>query len=154
MWIAKKDDWDNSHTDLTKYFIERIKQRVDYEETISKRHRTTNGFTLIAEIIEVATLTQKRIKSIHRLISLIDESNSELINSSIKNDYILKTYHSDIIDYYSNVKSSRLKDNGKELLELLNRSKIHILRLKSDYFYDIIYEFGYSGDTDPSFRGY
>jgi hypothetical protein len=87
MWIAKKDEWDESHTDLTKYFIEKLKQRVDYEETISNRHRTTNGYTLINEITEVAFLTQKRIKSVHRLISLITESASSIIRSSITNDY-------------------------------------------------------------------
>lgn len=61
MWIARIVDWHTSHTDLTKYFIEKIKQRVDFEETISNRHRTTNGYTLITEIIEVAVLTQKEL---------------------------------------------------------------------------------------------
>ncbi len=140
MWIAKKDEWDESHTDLTKYFIERLKQRVDYEETISNRHRTTNGFTLINEITEVAFLTQKRIKSVHRLISLITESASSIISSSITNDYILKTYHTDIIDYYSNINPNKLKENGKELSELLNKSKINILRLQGDYYSNIMFE--------------
>lgn len=140
MWIAKKDDWHQSHTDLTKYFIERIKQRVDYEETISNRHRTTNGFTLINEIAEVALLTQKRIKSIHRLISLVTESTSKIINSSIVNDYILQKYHTDIIEYYSTIIPSKLKENGKELSELLNKSKINLLRLNTDYYLNIIYE--------------
>lgn len=140
MWIAKKDEWDESHTDLTKYFIEKLKQRVDYEETISNRHRTTNGFTLINEITEVTFLTQKRIKSVHRLISLITESASSIISSSITNDYILKTYHTDIIDYYSNINPNKLKENGKELSELLNKSKINKLRLQGDYFSNIMYE--------------
>ena len=34
MWIAQKNIWDDSHTDLSKYFIERIKQKVDFEEII------------------------------------------------------------------------------------------------------------------------
>ena len=140
MWIAKKDDWHESHTDLSKYFIEKIKQRVDYEETISNRHRTTNGFTLINEISEVALLTQKRIKSVHRLISLLTESASSIISSSITNDYILKKYHTDIIDYYANINPNKLKENGKELSELLNKSKINILRLQDDYYSKIVYE--------------
>lgn len=140
MWIAKKEDWDESHTDLTKYFIEKIKQRVDYEETISNRHRTTNGFTLINEISEVALLTQKRIKSVNRLISLINESASSVISSSITNDYILKKHHADIINYYSNINPNKLKENGKELSELLNKSKINVLRLRDIYYTNIISE--------------
>jgi hypothetical protein len=140
MWIAKKGNWHESHTDLSKYFIERLKQRVDYEETISNRHRTTNGFTLINEISEVALLTQKRIKSVHRLISLITESASKVINSSIVNDYILQKYHTDIIDFYSKINPNKLKDNGKELSELLNKSRINVLRLQGDYYSNLIYE--------------
>lgn len=140
MWIAKKDEWDSSHTDLTKYFIERLKQKVDYEETISNRHRTTNGFTLIAEVVEVAQLTQKRIKSIHRLISLINELNSKVLSSSLKNDFIIQNYHSDIIDYYQQINPAKLKDNGNLLSELISKSQIHLLRLESDYYNNIIFE--------------
>jgi len=88
MWIGQANTWNGSHSDLSKYFIERLKQRVDYEESISNRHRTTNGYTLIAEIVEVATLALKRIKSINRLISLVNESKSIALRSSILNDYI------------------------------------------------------------------
>jgi hypothetical protein len=137
MWIAQANNWDKSHTDLSKYFIERLKQRVDYEEIISNRHRTTNGYTLIAEIVEVATLAQKRIKSVNRLISLINEAKSTTLRSSIINDYILQTYHSDIIEYYQTLNAHKLKEGGKELLELLNKSKINVLRLKQEYYANI-----------------
>lgn len=140
MWISYKDDWDPSHTNLSKYFIERIKQSVDYEEIISNRHRTTNGFTLIAEIVEVAKLAQKRIKSVHRLMSLVNESNSSFISSSIKNDYILTKYHSDIVEYYAGINTGRLKDNGSGLLSLINKSKIHFERLYSNYYENILWE--------------
>lgn len=140
MWIAKKIDWDQSHTDLSKYFIEKIKQKVDYEETISNRHRTTNGYTLISEIATVATLAQKRIKSVNRLISLVNEAKSEQINSSISNDYILQIYHPDIITYYKNFNTNKLKENGKELSELLNKSKINAIRLSEDYYLNIKFE--------------
>lgn len=141
MWIAQAINWDESHTDLSKYFIEKLKQRVDHEEIISNRHRTTNGFTLIAEIAEVATLAQKRIKSVNRLISLVNEAKSLLIPSSIANDYILQTYHADIIDYYLNFNTNKLKEGGKELSELLNKSKINLLRLKQEYYTNIKFEF-------------
>lgn len=140
MWIAQAANWDKSHTDLSKYFIEKIKQRVDYEEIISNRHRTTNGYTLIAEIIEVATLAQKRIKSINRLISLVNEAKSSIIPSSIANDYILQTFHSDIIDYYLGFHPNKLKDGGRELSELLNKSKINLHRLKQEYYGNIKFE--------------
>ncbi|MBS2214033.1 hypothetical protein KEM09_21675 [Carboxylicivirga mesophila] len=140
MWIAKKDEWNTSHTDLSKYFIERIKQRVDYEEIISNRHRTTNGYTLIHEITEVATLTQKRIKSVHRLISLLNESINETLSSSIVNDFILQTYHSDIIDYYKSITPNKLKDNGGELSVLINKTKIFELRIRHEYYSNILLE--------------
>lgn len=140
MWIAQAINWDESHTDLSKYFIEKIKQKVDYEETISNRHRTTNGFTLISEIATVATLAQKRIKSVNRLISLVNEAKSESINSSISNDYILQQFHPDIITYYKNFNSNKLKENGKELSELLNKSKINAHRLSEEYYSNIKFE--------------
>jgi hypothetical protein len=51
---CSESNWNYTHTDLSKYFIEKIKQRVDHQEIISKKHRTTNGFTLIYEIREVS----------------------------------------------------------------------------------------------------
>lgn len=140
MWIAQSNNWHTSHTDLSKYFIERLKQRVDFEESISNRHRTTNGYTLIAEIVEVATLAQKRIKSVNRLISLVNEAKMSILRSSIVNDYILQTHHSDIISYYQSFNSHKLKEGGKELSELLNKSKINLLRLKQEYYNNIKFE--------------
>ena len=142
MFIALPNSWNSSHTDLTKYFIERLKQRVDFEEVISNRHKTTNGFTLIAEIVQVASLAQKRIKSINRLISLVQEAKSEVIDSSICNDYILQTYHPDIIDYYKKFSHNKLKESGKELSELLNKSKINFIRLQQQYYENILFEMG------------
>jgi hypothetical protein len=140
MWVAENIKWHKSHTELSKYFIEKLKQKVDYNEIISNQHRTSNAYTLIFEIIEVATLTQKRIKSIHRLLSLIEEAKSEFLQSSIVCDYILQEYHNDIIEYYSKIPSNKLKDNGKELSELLNKSKINSIRLKNVYYENIITE--------------
>lgn len=140
MWTAKATQWHESHTELSKYFIEKVKQRVDYEEIISNRHRTTNGYTLINEIVEVATLAQKRIKSVNRLISLVEESKSKNLPSNIINDHILKEYHTDIIDYYASFNSNKLKDDGKYLMELLNKSKINAIRLKEEYYANIKYE--------------
>jgi len=140
MWIAQKKDWDKSHTDLSKYFIERIKQKVDFEEIISNRHRTSNGYTLIEEICEVSQLTLKRIKSIHRLISLLNESKSENIKASIINDYILNKYHNDIVIYYKNINQNKVKESTKDLTDLYNKSRINSKRLENEYLDNIISE--------------
>lgn len=137
MWVSQSNLWNSAHTDLSKYFIEKLKQRVDHEETISNRHRTSNGFTLIGEIIDVASLAQKRIKSINRLVSLLSEATSKLLPSNICNDYILKKYHSDIIEYYMKLQPNRLKDSGREISDVLIQSKINFTRLKQQYYLDI-----------------
>jgi len=141
MWVADKTKWHRSHTDLSKYFLEKLKQKVDYNEIISNQHRTSNGYTLIFEIIEVATLAQKRVKSINRLVSLIEEAKSPNISSSIASDYILNLFHQDIVNYYSNINLSRLKEGGKELNELIIKSKINGIRLKENYYHNIFSEF-------------
>ncbi len=140
MWVAEQKKFHSEHTDLTKYFIEKLKQQVDYDEIISNRHRTTNGYTLVSEIVEVSKLTLKRIKSIHRLISLINESKSKEIKSSITNDFILKKYHSDIIEYYKNIDGKKLKDNQQYLTDILHQSIINSKRLESKYLNNIMVE--------------
>lgn len=141
MWVTQNSSWNQSHTDLSKYFIEKIKQRVDHQEIISKKHRTTNGFTLIFEIKEVSKLSIKRIKSINRLLSLLKEAKSELINSSIVNDYILKKYFPDIIEFYKKINIEKVKDDNVKLFNLYNNSIIHCNRIKNEYFEKILEEF-------------
>ncbi len=143
MWIANKNDWNNSHTALSKYFIEKIKQQVDFQETISNQHKSTNGFTLIKEIIDVSQLAIKREKSINRLISLVNEAKSNLLSSSITNDYILNKYYTDIVDYYLNVNTNRLKENQKNVVDLLNKSTINYKRLEENYYKDLLNELDY-----------
>lgn len=138
MWVSKNEEWNSSHNDLSKYFIEKLKQRVDYSEVISNKHRTTNGFTLIAEIIEVATHTLKRTKSINRLISLLKEATSDSLSSNIINDNILKQYHKDIVKYYKDIDPNRFKNNEKDVNNILVKSQIHYERLKKDYYKNII----------------
>lgn len=140
MWIANKNDWDESHTPLSKYFIEKIKQQVDFQETISNQHKSTNGFTLIKEIIDVSQLAIKREKSINRLVSLINEAKSEILYSSIPNDYILSNYYPDIVDYYININTNKLKENQKNVVDLLNKSLINYIRLENSYFKDLMTE--------------
>src|SRR5215212_6678002 len=134
MWIPNSIDWHKSHTPLSKYFIERLKQRVDYSETISNKHRTTNGFTLISEIVEVCSVTITREKSIHRLISLLKESTSDNISYSIVNDFILKKHHRDIIGYYKGLDIGRVKSDVKFISELKLKSEKFKVRLNLYYY--------------------
>jgi hypothetical protein len=140
MWISKNKDWDINHTDLTKYFFEKVKQLVDYEEIISNRHRTTNGFTLISEILNVAEQTYRRKKSLNRLISVISESVDKSLSSNIINDYILNSYHNDIIQYYQSLNSKKTSIEENLINDIIIKSKIIILRLEKDYFSNIIAE--------------
>lgn len=153
MFVISSSRWHNSHTDLSKYFLERISQKVDSEEIISNRHRTSNGYTLIREIIDVAMLARKRIKSVKRLMSLVNEAKSELLSSSIVNDYILKKYFPDIVDYYSKINVNKLSDNSKDLSELLTKSKINAIRLEKEYVLNIILELNLiNWETDSFYR--
>ena len=65
MLVAKNDKWDKSHTAISKYLIERLIQLTDYNESISCRHKTTNGYVLICEIIDVCKQTLSRQKSVN-----------------------------------------------------------------------------------------
>lgn len=141
MWVSKNKDWDSKHTDLTKYFFEKIKQQVDFDEIVSNRHRTTNGFTLISEILNVAEQTLKRKKSQSRLLSVIAESVDKKLGSNIINDYILKKYHKDIIQYYESIFLKIKKIDENSLNDIIIKSKINLIRLEKDYFSNIIIEF-------------
>lgn len=134
------NEWDSSHTPLSKYFIEKLKQQVDFEETISNQHKSTSGYTLIKEIIEVSKLAIKREKSINRLISLVNEAKSKTLKFSILNDYILIKYYPDIVSYYTDLNEKKLKDNSKNVNDLITKSQINFKRIEERYFNDIIDE--------------
>jgi len=93
MLISKIDKWHSTHTSISKYFIERLFQLTDYNEIISNRHRTTNGYVLISEIIEAVRLTLNKQKTIHRLESILEEATCSKLGSSIVNDCILLNFH-------------------------------------------------------------
>lgn len=134
MWIPNINDWNKSHTELSKYFIERIKQKVDPTELISNKHRTSNGYTLIAEIINVAENSLKRERTVSRLISLIEEATTKQLSFTIPNDYILKKHYTDIIDYYNGINRSTIKENEGFIRTLIIKSKIYLSRLDEGYY--------------------
>jgi hypothetical protein len=133
MWIPNPKDWHKSHTDLSKYFIEKLKQKVDTTEIISNKHRTSCGLTLIAEIINVAENSLKREKSISRLISLLKEATDKDLSFSLINDFILKTYFSDIIEYYIYLGKTNFQEAEKNTRSFILKNKIYFKRLNDDY---------------------
>ncbi|WP_155722373.1 hypothetical protein [Leptospira weilii] len=138
----KKSNYHKSHTVLSKYILEKMVQQVDFNESISYRHRTTNGFILIQEIQSLSNLSLKRIRTTHRLSEAIVESQSAKLSSSIVNDYIINKYCSDIVDYYKSLNYKEIaKENYSKIIELSNKSKIHYIRLLSEYFSYIKLEF-------------
>lgn len=137
MWVSKNSDWSNVHTDLTKYFFEKVKQQVDYSEIISNKHRTTNGFSLIKEIVDACVLTLQRRKSFRRLETLMSEANDPDLKSNISKDYILNKFHNDIPFYY---KTLKIRDDERLIKDVLYKSKIFFYRLEKQYLDNLIFE--------------
>ncbi|GAA5024497.1 hypothetical protein GCM10011506_08170 [Marivirga lumbricoides] len=133
MWTVKNDNWNDKHTSLTKYFLELVKQRVDSGELISNRHRTTNGHTLLAEIILVASLVQSNPKFKSRLTSLINEARDKNLRSNIVNDFILKNYFPDIVKYFKDFDIKRL-DHSNYFTDFLHNSRVKYERTLKHYF--------------------
>ncbi len=140
MWTTRTDQWNSSHTELTKYFIEKIKQQVDPSEIISNKHRTTNGLTLIIEVINLCTVALVNEKYIKRLMSLIEEARETKLKNSITNDYILSRYFRDIVKFYSNVQDTDIA-NKEKLSRFLTTSEIHLKRIAPHYHHHLNIEF-------------
>lgn len=132
MWDIKFSDWHSSHSALSKYFIERIKQKVDPLEIISNKHKTTNGFSLIAEIKDVIEITLKRKKSLNRLVSLFEEAKSRMIDSSVVNDCIIQNYYPEIISFFDKVNIATIRENDLSFYK--HTFQLFYTRLSDDYY--------------------
>lgn len=140
MWTFKIDQWHSSHTELTKYFIEKIKQQVDPSEIISNKHRTTNGLTLINEVINLCELAIENEKYVKRLRSLIEECKQKKLKNTIVGDYILTKYFPDIVSYYENIQDVDTSTKEK-LTRFLIISEIHFKRITPHYHNHLTIEF-------------
>jgi len=155
MLVGKKEYWNVSHTNLSKYFIERLLQLTDYNELISNRHKTTNGYILLAEINEVTRLVLNRQKSIYRLKSLITESLDTRLSSSIVNDPVLKKYHKDIIEYYKSIDTLGIENNEKSIKLLQTQTRVYLKKLDLDYYDNLKQEFSsIDFENEKHFRRY
>ncbi|GMQ30663.1 hypothetical protein [Algoriphagus confluentis] len=151
MWIAKNTEWHESHTELTKYFIERIKQKVDPTEVISNKHRTTNGYTMIIEIVTVAELVKRRPKFIRRLKSLFDEAKCKKLSSNVINDTIIKKYFPDIQEYFAKT-DFEITISDKSLTNFILKQKVFSDRLANYYHQYLEKEFNSIDFKDGEFR--
>jgi ribosomal protein L17 len=154
MKIIKKDEWHSRHSLLTKFFIERTIQMVDYDENISNKHRTVNGLIMIDEVIELCKMILLRQKSVNRLKSILTEAIEDKISANIANDYVLREGgFSDIIKFYNEFNLESLQRSGgineKAIKDLATRSQIHAKRLETFYFKTIKQHFQLL-DEDPS----
>src|SRR5690554_3483562 len=133
MWVNKNKNWNANHTCLSKYFIEKIKQKVDPTEIVTNRHRTTNGFTLFSEIILVTSLVKKNPKFRGRLASLICEASSSIIKNNIVNDKIIKKYFPDIVKF---IQQSHTENFEKtiNLNTFLHKCKVKFDRVGKHYY--------------------
>ncbi|MBD1881257.1 hypothetical protein [Coleofasciculus sp. FACHB-T130] len=95
-FLAKPNEWDKSHTCLSKYLVTRLYQLVDIYEVISYRYPITNGIILLEELYDTATACLKRPKTKDRLKSLLEECLDTNIQTSIINDPVLEKYFKNI----------------------------------------------------------
>ncbi|MCV2486425.1 hypothetical protein OD917_15935 [Flavobacterium sp. SH_e] len=142
MWVTNNSTRNKKATKLEKFFIERIIQRCDYDETISKKHRTINGYTQLQELIRLAELSKKRIRTLRTLISIIKESKSEHIKQNIVNDIVIDKYFNDLKKYLQSINEDEVfKNDSLDKIDIfLHNLKKHSLQLEKYYHSNIILE--------------
>lgn len=131
MWISNKNNWDESHTDLSKYLVEKVRQQVDGEEIISNRHKTTNGYVLIQELVLMIGLVKRKIKFKRRLESLLEEAKSPDLPTSVINDYILQKHFPDIISFVKSLTTADLENSKLDKLHY----KLRVIRSRLEKNY-------------------
>lgn len=142
MWVTKHLCWHKNTTLLEKFFIERIIQRCDYDETISKKHRTINGFTQLQELIKLAELSQNRIKTLKTLTVLIKEAKSKNVKQNIANDIIINDYFIDLKNYILNFKEEEeFKNDSLDKIHIfIHNLKKYSHQLDNYYYKNIVNE--------------
>lgn len=142
MWVTRHSKWNYKTTKLEKFFVEKIIQRCDYDETISKKHRTVNGYTQLIELIKLAELSKKRIRTLRSLSITIKESKSQFIKQNIANDIIINKYFIDLKNFLINFNEEEaFKNDSLDKVEYLIHSlKKHSIQLEKNYFISLINE--------------
>lgn len=129
MWVSRNNSWNKDIKPLEKFLAERVIQRCDYEESISKKHRTVNGFIQLKELIKFCELSFEKHKTVKSLEVLINESKSKIIKQNIKNDFIIDKYFVDLKKYVEKLKLADLKLSDSKSINLGGIQKVlHDLR--------------------------
>lgn len=125
--------WNDNQTNIAKYFVEKLLQNVDSQEIITYQHSTSNGHTIIAELLKQSNATLQREKSGYRLTSLIREAVDRNSKSNIIGDLIIKKYHKDIFDFFNKYKvENRSYKDKYELINIKHSDASQKLLVKRD----------------------
>jgi hypothetical protein len=139
MWICRTHNWNDRTSELEKFFVERILQRCDYDESISNKHRTINGYVQVKELIQLCELTYKRGRTVRALATSLEEAKSKVITQNIVNDHLIIKYFQDLKIYIEGFDVSKLQIkrgeiNLTELGRLLHKLRIFEVQLESHYY--------------------
>jgi hypothetical protein len=138
MWINKSSNWPKRQTQLEKFMVEKIIQRCDSDSIISKRHRTTCGYTLVAEMIKLCDLTEDKPRTVKTLQILIKESIEPDLGQNILGDYIIDKYFSDVKSFirtYNTNELGTISDvNISNLRKFRHILQIYYCQLEENYF--------------------
>jgi len=142
MWVSRKNSWNPDITPLEKFLAERLIQRCDYEESISNKHRTINGYTQLKELIKLCELSAKRVRTINTLKVILAESKSINIKQSICRDYIINSYFVDLKTYISDFDINSLNDKNDlaKVNQLLHNLKVFEKQLDKHYLLSLVKE--------------
>lgn len=129
MWVNNADNWSKDLQPLEIFLMERIIQRCDLNESISNKHRTSNGYTQVKELVSLCALSLHRSRTIKTVKVLIQEAQSQLLSQNIANDIIIEEYFSDLKKFIGAYDPNKLTvdSNQPNLIEL--NSFIHKLRI-------------------------
>ncbi|HPF10567.1 MAG TPA: hypothetical protein PLP62_03895 [Flavobacteriaceae bacterium] len=156
MWVSQKNKWHSSTTAFERFFIEKMIQKCDFDECISNRHRTTNGFVQVKEMINLIRLSEIRGRSIKTLLVLGKEAKSEFFSQNIISDCIINKYFLDlkkfIIAFDFDALISNSEPNYFKLQEFKNRLLLFSIQLDKHYLACLLREFNNLNFDDEKFE--
>src|SRR5680860_1232079 len=137
MWVNNSSRWHKDTTKSEKFFLQKVIQRCDFDEIISKRHKTTNGYVLVKEMLNLVRLTELRGRSIKTLIVLGGEAKSQYLSQNIINDPIICKYFLDLKKFILDFKFDSLQSNREPNLIKLKEFKhqISLFNIQLDKYY-------------------
>jgi hypothetical protein len=145
MILIQPNAWVKEIYPLEKFLTEKIIQRSDCNESITNKHRTTNGYIQLKELLTLSKLSLTRARTVRTVKVLIEEAKSDLFTQNIKNDIIVNAYFKDLRDFIVSYDSTRLENDGKpnlvEINTLIYKLSLFESQLERGYFMFIGREF-------------